>query len=80
MVKVLKRIVAVLMVVIIAGISGSAPAHGDPYTQQLCVSNPAYRSMHENECDLGEGNGGSGHQRQGGGLIGSILRGLGHLL
>lgn len=72
-----KRGVAIVLVVIITGLSGSAPAVANPYDDQLCMNNPAYRSMHENDCDLNNKNG----QNQGpGGLLGLIHHLLGGLL
>lgn len=67
-----------LMAIMIA-VSGAAPAAADP--AHLCETNPAYASMHENECDL-DGHGGPGRTPGGqrGGLLGRLVGGIAHLV
>lgn len=48
----MKRLVVAAVVALGLLLAGSAVASADPYTDQLCMNNPAYASMHENECGL----------------------------
>lgn len=74
----IRRAIVVVVALMIA-VSGSTPAAADP--NHLCDTNPAYRSMHENECDLGHGGSTPDHPApRHEGLLGRVLHGLGHLL
>lgn len=75
-----KRTIAMGLVAVLLGLSGATPAYASPYIDHLCMNNPAYRSMHENECLLGGSSRGDQPNGGGGGLIGRIIKRIGGLL